>query len=171
MGFKSLLQLRRSLPASQPFACQPACYIILQTNHVSHLNRHIIQFAMGRNLIKQQKFQPTSGHSSSTSQTTYPHLTLQPQPIDQSNNQSNGSRIAWTNGCRDLEWRGRHFSLFFVGNCYELGMCYPAAKPGVEQCCSGEGFQALSSIFIATKQSIPTTTSQCSIFRDKSVYF
>ena len=43
--------------------------------------------------------------------------------------------------------------------CYELGMCYPAARPGVEQCCSGEGYLALSSNLLATKQSIPTTPS------------
>ena len=40
--------------ASQP--CQPASLLqsFLQNNHVSHSDRHIIQFPMGRNLIKQQ---------------------------------------------------------------------------------------------------------------------
>ena len=39
-------------------------------------------------------------------------------------------------------------------------MCSLLAKPGVEQCCSGEGYLALSSLLHTIKQSIPTIPVQ-----------
>ena len=100
-GFKPLLQLRRAcLPAIQR-ASQPAAsffrIITFRTWTGTSFN-----FPWAATSLNSRKCSQRQGHSSPVSQpTTHSHLTPQPQPIDQSNNQSNGSRIVWTNGCRD----------------------------------------------------------------------
>lgn len=48
-------------------------------------------------------------------------------------------------------------------------MCYPAAKPGVEQCCSGEGFEALSSNSSKSSSQSPLLSLNASYFVTKNV--
>ena len=59
---------------------------------------------------------------------------------------------AWTNGSHGSGSGMTRTSFFvvFVGNCYGFGICSPYAKPGVDQCCSGEEF---SQQFVAFEQS------------------
>ena len=100
-------------PASQP--CLPASLLqsFLQNIHVPHSDRHIIQSAMGRNLIKQQNaanvrsFIPSqSANQQRTHISRRSHI-----PASQL---IKWIRIAWINGCRVQGSRMTRTSFFFV---------------------------------------------------------
>ena len=125
---------------------------------------------MGRNLIKQQKSQPTSGPSIPSQPAniaTLSHAAATFQSVNYSMDQ-------WMHGPMGAQGTRMTRTSYFFVFCGQLSWTwhvFSKCQAGSDQCCSGEGLSALSSTFIAIKQSISHTSFPTSLFRDSASYF